>query len=74
MKSVLRGRMASLTLALVVSAAGVLADDGGSQNNRAKEFESGGPTVNAHDPNRLTPRPPRAEPGPCPRSSTTAAP
>jgi hypothetical protein len=45
--------MASFALALVVCAAGALADDGGDKNNRAKEFENGGPTVNAHDTNPI---------------------
>ncbi|HXB74440.1 MAG TPA: hypothetical protein VNY05_39765, partial [Candidatus Acidoferrales bacterium] len=53
MKSVLRGRLASFTLALVLSAAGALADDGGNQNDRGKQFEADGPTVNAHDTNPI---------------------
>ncbi|HXB70877.1 MAG TPA: hypothetical protein VNY05_21765 [Candidatus Acidoferrales bacterium] len=52
MKSVLRGRLASFTLALVIGAAGALADDGG-QNSRAKQFESDGPSVNAHETNPI---------------------
>jgi hypothetical protein len=52
MKSVFRGRLASLALALVMSAAGALADDDG-QNNRAKDFEGTGQKVNAHDTNPI---------------------
>src|SRR5260221_5598707 len=53
MKSIFRGRLASFTLALVVTAAGALADDGDGQNKRAKEFEGDGPTVNAHETNPI---------------------
>lgn len=53
MKSVFYGRAASFALALVLSAAGAFADDDGSKNNRAKEFEGGGPAVNAHDTNPI---------------------
>ena len=51
MNGVFRGQTAFLAVALLVSAGGAFADDDGNKNNRAKEFESGGPTINAHDPN-----------------------
>jgi len=53
MKTVLYGRPAFFALTLVLIVAGALAADDGGQNNRAKEFEAGGPRVNAHDTNPI---------------------
>src|SRR5258708_5111592 len=51
MKHVLGGRMVFFALALGVSAAALLAEDGGDRNTRAKDSEGAGITVNGHDPN-----------------------
>jgi hypothetical protein len=53
MKHIHCGRVAFFVLALGISAAVLLANDGGDRNGRAKDSEGGGITVNGHDPNPI---------------------